>query len=339
MAMLITDPRQPDNPVIFVNDAFSRLTGYAQGEVVGRNCRFLQGPDTNPATIESVRQAVTAGKDIETEVLNYKKDGTRFWNALVISPVRNESGDLLYFFASQHDISEKKQAEFALTRTTALLEELVVRRTQDLQTALDQKTALLHEVDHRVKNNLQVISSLVLLKARRIQDEQAQRVLHNLAERISALATVHRLLYSIGDVSRFDLAEFIGDLSRDLSTLLPPGQVELKLETESVSVSAAKAAPLALLTNELVSNAFKHAYPDQRRGCVSIGVAKLGNDLRIVVEDDGVGLKEDNSRHGFGKTLIEMLIRQLRARIEWEHAEPGTRATILMPLDAEEAQL
>ncbi len=339
MPMLITDPRQDDNPIVFVNDAFTTLTGYASSEVIGRNCRFLQGPDTDRGTVAEIRDTLAAGESVETEILNYRKDGTRFWNALVISPVRNEAQELLYYFASQFDISEKKQAEQELSRAKFLLEEQVSRRTRDLQAALDQKTALLHEVDHRVKNNLQVIASLVLLKARRLEDEQAQRVLHNLAERINALSTVHRLMYSVGDVSRFDLAEFLSDLTTDLITVLPPDQVKLELSVEPVAVSAAKAAPLALLINEVVSNACKHAYPDHRRGRLLIAVTKQDGQLSILIEDDGVGLTGSApSEQGFGRTLIDMLVRQLKARIEWSDARPGTRAVITMPLDAEEAQ-
>jgi two-component sensor histidine kinase len=237
-------------------------------------------------------------------------------------------------------VSAKKEIELELTRARDRLEDEVARRTRDLQIALDQQTALLHEVDHRVKNSLQVVSSLVLLKARRIPDEGVREVLLNLAERISALATVHRMLYSTGDVSRFNLAEFVAELSGDLVTTRPHGQLELRLNVDPVAVSAAKAAPLALLVNEIVGNAVKHAHPRDRHGCLSVEVTRPGNDVRIVVEDDGVGMDMRGApEHGFGKTLIELLGRQLRAHVDWEDAEPGTRVVVTMPLNAEEAQL
>lgn len=340
MAMLVTDARKSDNPIAFVNDAFTDLTGYSRAEVIGRNCRFLQGHDTDMVTVERIRTAISRGEGIETEILNYRKDGSEFWNLLVISPVCDQDGKLQYFLSSQYDVSQQKMAESELIRVKGLLEEKVSRRTQDLQLALDQKTALLHEVDHRVKNSLQMISSLVLLKARRMKEEPARRVLHNLAERISALSTAYRLLYSVGDVSRFDLAEFMADLSGELITLLPPGQVDLDLQIAPVAVSAAKAAPLALLVNEVLSNAVKHAYPDGRQGKILVGVTRNGNEIRIVIEDDGIGIRGDAPRdQGLGKTLIDMLVRQLKGRLDWEDAAPGTRAVIVMPLDAEEAQL
>jgi PAS domain S-box-containing protein len=339
MAMVMTDPCQADNPILLVNDAFTRLTGYHLNEVVGRNCRFLQGPETSRATADQLRASLAAGEGAEVEILNYRKDGTPFWNALVISPVRDSSGRIVLFFASQSDISEKKRIEFELVRAKESLEEQVSQRTRDFQVALDQKTALLHEVDHRVKNSLQVISSLVLLNARRMQDQAAQRVLYNLAERVSALSTAHRLLYSVGDVSRFDLGEFMSDLVDELMPLVPKGRVNVTLAVEPVAVAAAKAAPLALLANELIGNALKHAYPGPGQGTLSVRVTQPGTELRIVVEDDGVGFGGGAlPDHGFGKTLIDMLVRQLKARLEWQDARPGTRAVLVMPLDTEEAQ-
>jgi PAS domain S-box-containing protein len=339
MAMVVTDPRQADNPIIMANEAFARLTGYSTEETVGRNCRFLQGPDTDAATVRELHDALASGQGAEVEILNYRKDGEPFWNALVISPIRGPSGEPSYFFASQSNITAKKQTEAELIRAKELLEQQVFGRTRDLQTALDQKTALLHEVDHRVKNSLQVIASLVLLNARRAKEDPARRALYGLSERISAISTAHRLLYSVGDVSRFDLAEFLSDLAGDLSTTAPAGRVELDLKIEPVAVAAAKAAPLALLTNELIGNAFKHAYPDERCGRLSIAVTRPGSDLRIVVEDDGVGLAGSGlPEQGFGKILIDMLVRQLKARLDWEDARPGTRAVLVMPLDTEEAQ-
>lgn len=114
MPMIVTDPRQPDNPIVFANGAFIELTGYDLDELVGRNCRFLQGPATSKATVARIRAAIEQRRDINIEILNYRKDGSSFWNELYISPVLSEDGELVYFFASQLDVTRRRIAEGAL---------------------------------------------------------------------------------------------------------------------------------------------------------------------------------------------------------------------------------
>ncbi|TXN62356.1 PAS domain-containing protein [Methylobacterium sp. WL18] len=125
MPMIVTDPRQHDNPIVFANDAFLTLTGYSRLEVTGRNCRFLQGPETDPAAIERLRAAIRREDDIKIDLLNYRKDGSVFQNALYVGPVRDAAGTVVYYFASQVDVSE----HYALTAEIArLTEELAAAR-------------------------------------------------------------------------------------------------------------------------------------------------------------------------------------------------------------------
>ena len=114
MPMTVTDPRQPDNPIVFANHAFLTLTGYGADDIIGSNCRFLQGPDTDPATIAEIRHAIEQRQEIATEILNYRKDGYSFWNALFISPIYDDDDQLVYFFASQLDVSRRREAEDSL---------------------------------------------------------------------------------------------------------------------------------------------------------------------------------------------------------------------------------
>ena len=128
MPMVITDPRQADNPMVFVNDAFCRLTGYDRREILGRNCRLLQGPQTNPDTVRRIGEAVAAVQPIETDILNQRKDGTAFWNRLLMAPVFDAAGRLAYFFASQVDVSlEQKRLAGLETNNAALMAELTDR--------------------------------------------------------------------------------------------------------------------------------------------------------------------------------------------------------------------
>ncbi len=142
MPMIVSDPNQPDNPIIFVNNAFINMTGYSRADVIGKNCRFLQGPETDRAVVAQVREAVLERREIATELLNYRKNGSTFWNALFISPVYDQHGELKYFFSSQLDISRRRDAEQALGQARKM-------------EALGQLTG---GIAHDFNNLLQVIS-------------------------------------------------------------------------------------------------------------------------------------------------------------------------------------
>ena len=132
MPMLITDPSKPDNPIVFVNGAFSKLTGFDHDEILGRNCRFLQGPLTDRGEVDRLREAIVARVPIELELLNYRKDGTTFWNRLLVSPVFNDDGDLTYYFASQFDVTLERERLARLERDRTDLQSAVARREAEL---------------------------------------------------------------------------------------------------------------------------------------------------------------------------------------------------------------
>ncbi len=125
MPVVITNPRIADNPVVFANDAFCRLTGYPREDIVGRNCRFLQGPETDRETLQRLRDAVRMAKPIDIDIRNHRKGGEPFWNRLLIAPVHDRAGKLAYFFASQVDVTLERERLAGLeTHNAALLAEL-----------------------------------------------------------------------------------------------------------------------------------------------------------------------------------------------------------------------
>ena len=208
-------------------------------------------------------------------------------------------------------------------------------RTRELEQALAQKTALLHEVDHRVKNNLQLISSLLLLQSRRIDDEGARLALRGMLERVSAIATVHRRLFHSDDIERFDVAEFVRDLAGDVATGASRHGVEIRLDLEPVAVAASQAAPLALVVNELLGNAVKHGFPGDRMGSVRIAIHRREGEFDLSVADDGVGIGEGPmALAGFGGVIVQLLCQQLRAKMRLEDAQPGVRVVVTLPVNA-----
>ncbi|MFD0938580.1 hybrid sensor histidine kinase/response regulator [Methylobacterium trifolii] len=159
MPMIVTDPRRPDNPIIFANNAFVAMSGYTAEELVGRNCRFLQGPETDRESIDQIRAAVRERREYATEILNYRKDGSSFWNALFVSPVYNHAGELVYFFGSQLDVSRRRDAEDALGQAQKM-------------EALGQLTG---GIAHDFNNLLQVIVGYVDILAAGLEKPEADR--------------------------------------------------------------------------------------------------------------------------------------------------------------------
>lgn len=333
MPIIVTDLNLPDNPIIFANDSFLKLTGYERDEVNGRNCRFLQGPDTDPETVRTIRRAIEARTDVTVDILNYRKDGTTFWNALYLSPVPDAQGNVRYFFASQLDATDRKKYEFAIADQQLKLEQQVKARTSELESLLRHNTVLLHEVDHRVKNNLQMISAMLMLQSMAISDPNIKNTLQEMLERVDAMGLVHKRLYQSDNISEFDIAEFTREIAGHLVGATGRSDIALTVEATTVKIKADDAASVALVVNEAITNALKHAFPVGRGGDLLVGVKPSTSACEISIQDDGPGMAATATAKGsFGMTLIDTLVNQLRAKIEWLPVHPGTQVKITLPL-------
>ena len=163
MPMILTDPHQPDNPIVFANKAFLDLTLYEESEVLGRNCRFLQGAQTDREMVSQLRGAIADKDSIALELLNYRRDGTAFWNAVFIGPVYDTTGNLLYFFASQLDVTRRRESEKASAHAQKM-------------EAVGQLTAGLA---HDFNNLLQVVNGNLELAIGRVTDDRTLRYLES----------------------------------------------------------------------------------------------------------------------------------------------------------------
>ena len=334
MAMIITDPRKHDNPIVFANAAFLKLTGYDQTEVVGSNCRFLQGKGTDPEAVTAIRTAIESRSDIAIDILNYRKDGRPFWNGLYMCPVTNAAGELQFFFASQLDVTDRVSAQQLVTTQREWLEREVSRRTEELSEALATQTMLVHEVDHRVKNNIQMISALLSMQTAAIPDPAIRAAFGSMLQRVEAIGAVHRRLYQSKDVRQFDLSEFVRDISGELLKVSGRGDIVVDLDLQAVHVPAPQASPIALMLNELLMNALKHGFPPGRSGRLAIAVKETGNYLKVVIADDGVGMPDARPQSGFGSRMIKTLARQLQAEVAWTQGNPGTFAELRLPIQS-----
>lgn len=318
MPMIITDPAQPDNPIIFSNDAFSALTGYSQEELLGQNCRILQGPETDAAIVAKVRSAIAAEESVAVDILNYRKDGTAFWNALYISPVWAANGRVRYFFASQVDFTDAKNREADLAAARADAEAEVALRTRELENAVEAKTVLVHEVDHRVKNNLLTVASLLKLRLKKANEQKVRHALSSVLERIEAISAVQKKLFTTDDIANFDVAEFAREIAVDLVDASGRSDIRLELDLSPVVIPAPKASPLALITNEMIGDAMRRGLRDGG-GLISITIKRLNGHFVVQVSDDVEPVPVDPEEDEFSRMILDASAKQLGATVERRH--------------------
>jgi PAS domain S-box-containing protein len=335
MPMIVTDPNQHDNPIIFCNAAFNKLTGYTNEEIIGQNCRILQGPKSDPKAVEKMRKAIAAGEDVAVDVTNYRKDGSTFWNAVFISPVRDDSGKIIYFFASQLDFTHVKSREADLAAARHKAEEEVASQTANLRSALSAKSLLVHEVDHRVKNNLLTMASIVKMQARVTTDQGQKQALESVLNRIEALSTVQRKLFTLDDVSKFDISDFTRELVTDLVEATGRKDIHLSLDLSPVHVPAVKATPLSLVVNELVGDAVLRGL--SQGGDIHVVVRRTNGHFVILVEDTSEPVEVDKERAQFSRKLLEASALQLGAKIERtvQNRKTSVSVTVLVDVNLE----
>lgn len=285
MAMALSDPNLPDCPLVYVNPAFTDLTGYTLEASIGRNCRFLQGPETDPDAVLRIRQAVREHRAINEEVYNYRHDGSGFWNALYISPVFDDGGRLIYFFASQIDISARKEA--------------IRRQTQ----RMESMGALASGVAHEFNNLLTVVLGSLERATANTVDESQKRHLERAewgARRAGQLAAE---LLSLArrqatEEHTMDLNQVLHDFQDTLAQIVPHG-VHVSLDLAPAPVLARlDPSQLELVLLNLVRNA-ADAMPDGGQVRLSTRVlpapeaAALLNGrevVELVVADTGQGM-------------------------------------------------
>lgn len=231
--------------------------------------------------------------------------------------------------ALSREIVERRQIESELRRYREQLEDLVRERTAELAevnrrltASLREKEILLREIHHRVKNNLQIISSLLELQSESVRDEEALSLFRESQERIKAMALVHERLYRSRDFASIDFGEYVENLIRHLALSYVEDQerISVRIDVANFTMDIEEAIPCGLIINELISNALKHAFPDGRRGEIWVACrADAEGVVTIEVRDNGVGLPTDRDlldSDTLGLQIVSMLTRQLRGTIE-----------------------
>jgi two-component sensor histidine kinase len=223
----------------------------------------------------------------------------------------------------QLEISEREAAEAALLQSEA-----------NLRKALGEKEVLFRELDHRVKNNLQVISSLLSLQGTQLRDPRSRELFKECQNRVRAIALAHQRLRASSDMSSIDLDTYFRQLVQELFHTYQGGQgnITSRVVIDRIALGMDQLVPCALIVNELVSNALKYAFPLGQSGDVRVELHPHGELVDLIVSDNGIGFSPDRSpaRPGVGLQIVQALAEQLAARIHWNNGH-GTSATITFP--------
>ena len=311
MAITLCDPHREDFPIIFANRAFCNLTGYPEDEVVGRNCRFLQGPDTDQEQVHKIRAALAEEDLVVVELLNYRKDGSSFWNALHIGPIYDGEGKLVYYFGSQWDVSDVRAAR---------AEEHYARE-------------MARELSHRMKNMFAVISGIVNLTGRLRGVENEAREIN---ERVQALGRAYETTLDDASAGRIEIGQAI-------RAILEPYNINgrLTLLGNGLRVPFAAVSSIGLVLHELAANATKHG-AWSHDGTVELDWGEREEHGERVVdvawrERDGPPVIPPDGTHGTGNAIIDRLLRFGGGRIVREWHPDGLKAVITIPIGKDAA--
>lgn len=306
----------------YVNPKFTQVTGYTFDEVRGKNPRILKSGETSAEEYRSLWQAIRAGKEWHGEFHNKKKNGELYWELGAILPIIDDHGRITHFLAVKEDITERKNAE------------------EKIKTSLKEKEVLLKEIHHRVKNNLQVISSLLKLQSRYTKDKRTIELFEESQQRVKSMALIHEELYKSSDLARIKFATYVQNLANHLlrSYGSRSNGIALSVEVDDVELGVDYAVPCGLIVNELVTNSLKYAFPpaflaQRERKTNEIHIElHLQNTGQVLlkISDNGIGFPEGldfRNTESLGLQLVNALTDQLHGAISCSKTE-GTEFEI-----------
>ncbi|MBU7019225.1 MAG: PAS domain S-box protein [Theionarchaea archaeon] len=296
-----------ESTLAYVNDAFAQMHGHTPQEMVGMNVAHLH----NEEQMNEYRRKMDHVKEKGSwmgEIGHIRKDGNPFPAYVAFTLLKDERGNPTGILEVIRDITDRKRAE------------------EQIKASLKEKEILLREIHHRVKNNLQVISSLLNLQAEHIPDEQYRGMFEDSQSRIRSMALIHETLFQSENLAHIDIHEYISTLVCELiQTYRAADRIAVTTNVKDVSLDIDTAVSCGLIINELVSNAIKHAFPDERKGEVTIVLRSRNENIELMVSDNGVGIPADmdvRATESLGLDLVTTLAeKQLNGEITLDTSE------------------
>jgi hypothetical protein len=357
-SVTVVDATLPDFPLMFVNEYFTQLTGYSAEESIGQNCRFLQGPDTDPETVQHIREALKKQQSIKTEILNYTKDGQKFWNELNIDPIFDESGECLFFVGIQYDISERKYAEQQL-RMAASLTEMNSRGQLEF----------IGKLNHELRTPLNGIMGMIELVSMGDNSEEQKEYLELARQSGEALLNIVNNSLDMAKLGRgkmrveqieFQPLKLIQQIIKTHEPAARNKQIRLHCHADLTIPDVLTGDPLRLrqVLDNLLSNAIK--FTEQGEVQIQMDVQERRGDtviLAFTVHDTGIGIPKNKMNQlfeaftqtdvsharkfggsGLGLTICKELLELMDGQISVESIEGrGTKFEVTLPLLRQQA--
>jgi PAS domain S-box-containing protein len=293
-----------EGSIVYVSPQTLELHGFTHpDELLGRNALELIAPEEREKAMLNLNKTMAAGVVKDLEYIMLKTDGGRFVGELSAALIKDDSGGPEGFIAVIKDITQRKRAE------------------EKIKNSLKEKEVLLKEIHHRVKNNLQIITSLLNLQAAHIEDSQTLEVFEEIRNRIHSMALVHEKLYQSENFSRIDFKSYAEKMVNDLlyAYQLNVG-IDMDLQVDSTSLDIDTAIPCGLVLNELVTNALKHAFSGRKHGRIRVSFQEMSRlYYELIVQDNGIGIPQSitiETTESLGLKLVQILTTQMNGTLE-----------------------
>jgi PAS domain S-box-containing protein len=338
LSIVLTDPSQKDNPIVYVNEAFEELTGYPAAEAIGRNCRFLQGDNPDPDRLVALDEAVRNETQASVELRNYRKDGTMFWNRVTVTPIHDDEGNVIRYLGTQQDVTRRKQREQRLMVLTRVLRHNLRNK---LTAVTGYVSAIEQELDELDRPQSGGPGTEWFPDRIRTRLERIHRNATELASLGEKSREFQQVLEGPRRSDRVDLGPILADLESTYREEFPEATIQVA-ETDA-TVSGDKDA-FTLAIDELVKNALSHSGEETPHVTVTVSESD-GDRVSISVTDTGPGIPEmertvitENEESpllhgsGFGLWMVNWLVARLGGNVDISENEPtGTVVTVTLP--------
>jgi PAS domain S-box-containing protein len=295
---------EEDNIISLVNSEFEKLYGYKKEDVEGKiKWMDLVSKEHIPMMSEYHEKRIidpeSGPRNYEFNLIDSQGKIRNIYTTVAIIPGTTKT------LVSLQDITSRNKTE------------------NELKTSINDKDMLLREIHHRVKNNLQIVSSLLNLQSQYIKDQNALDVFKESQNRVRSMAIIHEKLYKSTDMSKIDFADYISELTESLffNYRIDPAKIRLTKTLDNVFFDVDTAIPCGLIVNELITNCLKHAFPDDRKGNINVELSKNDTSYYLCVKDDGIGFADDidyKNTESLGLQLVNNLVSQIDGTIEFD---------------------